>query len=267
VFGDLETSTLRELPAGRKEIQTTVVPTERAAWVDRVWERVREEVGKGRQAYVVVSRIGDDGTESERRALLDVHAELVAGPLSDLKVAMLHGRMPADEKDAVMTAFSRGEVDVLVATTVIEVGVDVPNATVMVVMDADRFGISQLHQLRGRVGRGTEPGLCLLMTSSAEDTPTWARLQAVASTTDGFELSTVDLELRHEGDVLGTRQSGIRSSLRLLSVVRDETVIADAREAAAGVVSDDPELGRHPALAAAVRALESTEQVEFLERT
>jgi len=268
VFGDLETSTLRELPAGRKEIQTTVVPTGRAAWVDRVWERVREEVGRGRQAYVVVSRIGDDETtESDRRALLDVHAELSRGPLSDLKVAMLHGRMPADEKDAVMTSFNRGDVDVLVATTVIEVGVDVPNATVMVVMDAERFGISQLHQLRGRVGRGTEPGLCLLMTSSAEDTPAWERLHAVAATTDGFELSSVDLELRHEGDVLGTRQSGVRSSLRLLSVVRDEVVIADAREAAAEVVAGDPELAGHPALAAAVRALESTEQVEFLERT
>jgi len=269
VFGDLETSTLRELPAGRKEIQTTVVPTGRAAWVDRVWERVREEIGRGRQSYVVVSRIGGDteAGESERRALLDVHAELANGPLSDLRVGMLHGRMPADEKDAVMTAFSRGEVDVLVATTVIEVGVDVPNATVMVVMDADRFGISQLHQLRGRVGRGTEPGLCLLMTSSAEDTPAWERLQAVATTADGFELSSLDLELRHEGDVLGARQSGVRSSLRLLSVVRDEAVISDAREAAVQVVADDPELAAHPALAAAVRELESTEQVDFLERT
>ncbi len=273
VFGDLETSTLRELPAGRKEIQTTVVPTARAAWVDRVWERVREEVSRGRQAYVVVSRIGGDDeggepkAESERRALLDVHAELAGGPLSDLNVAMLHGRMPADEKDAVMTSFNRGEVDVLVATTVIEVGVDVPNATVMVVMDAERFGISQLHQLRGRVGRGTEPGLCLLMTSSSEDTPAWERLRAVAATTDGFELSTVDLELRHEGDVLGARQSGVRSSLRLLSVVRDEDVIADAREAAVQVVADDPELSRQPALAGAIRALESTEQVEYLERT
>ncbi|HUS21531.1 MAG TPA: ATP-dependent DNA helicase RecG [Aeromicrobium sp.] len=269
VFGDLETSTLRELPAGRKEIQTTVVPTERPAWVERVWERVREEVGRGSQAYVVVSRIGGDAdsSESDRRALLDVHAELAGGPLSDLRVAMLHGRMPADEKDAVMTSFNRGEVDVLVATTVIEVGVDVPNATVMVVIDAERFGISQLHQLRGRIGRGNQPGLCLLMTSSDEDTAAWERLQAVAATTDGFALSSVDLELRHEGDVLGTRQSGIRSSLRLLSVVRDEAVIADAREAAAQVVVEDPDLAGHPALDAAVRELESTEQVDFLERT
>ncbi|MFL6089179.1 MAG: ATP-dependent DNA helicase RecG [Aeromicrobium sp.] len=283
VFGDLETSTLRELPAGRKEIQTTVVPDGRQAWVDRVWQRVREEVARGRQAYVVVSRIGADGdaAESDRpplaeasvpaggtpRALLDVHAELVAGPLAGLRVGMLHGRMPADEKDATMTAFAAGNADVLVATTVIEVGVDVPNATVMVVMDAERFGISQLHQLRGRVGRGSEPGLCLLVTSSGEDTPAWERLTAVAATTDGFELSRVDLELRHEGDVLGTRQSGLRSSLRLLSVVRDEAVIEDARAAASAVIASDPELADHPALAAAVQALEATEQAEYLERT
>lgn len=269
VFGDLETSTLRELPAGRKEIQTTVVPTARPAWVARVWERVREEVSRGRQAYVVVSRIGSDSEsgDSDRKALLEVHAELEAGPLAGLRVGMLHGRLTAEEKDATMSSFARGELDVLVATTVIEVGVDVPNATVMVVMDADRFGISQLHQLRGRVGRGGEAGLCLLMTASAEDTPAWERLTAVASTTDGFALSSVDLELRHEGDVLGARQSGIRSSLRLLSVVRDEDVIADAREAATAVIAADPDLSGEPALAAAVRALESTEQVEFLERT
>ncbi|HUP98909.1 MAG TPA: ATP-dependent DNA helicase RecG [Aeromicrobium sp.] len=283
VFGDLETSTLRELPVGRKPIQTTVVPDGRPAWVERVWERVREEVARGRQAYVVVSRIGTEngaessgaessgaessGGESERKALLDVHAELSDGPLAGLRVGMLHGRMPGDQKDASMTAFAAGDVDVLVATTVIEVGVDVPNATVMVVMDAERFGISQLHQLRGRVGRGLEPGLCLLMTSSAEDTPAWERLTAVAATTDGFELSSVDLELRHEGDVLGTRQSGLRSSLRLLSVVRDEAVIEDAREAAVQLVAADPDLAAHPGLAAAVHELETTEQAEFMERT
>jgi ATP-dependent DNA helicase RecG len=271
VFGDLETSTLRELPAGRQEIQTTVVPTGRTAWVDRVWERVREEVGRGRQAYVVVSRIGEgsepgDG-ESEPRSLIELHDELVAGPLAGLRVAMLHGRMAGDEKDAVMTTFAAGAIDVLVATTVIEVGVDVPNASVMVVMDADRFGISQLHQLRGRVGRGREPGLCLLLTASADDAPARERLAAVAASTDGFELSRLDVELRHEGDVLGTRQSGIRSSLRLLSVVRDEAVIADARESAAAVLSADPQLTDHPALAAAVNALEATERADYLERT
>ena len=282
VFGDLETSTLRELPAGRKPIQTTVVPAaERPAWMERAWERVREEVDGGRQAYVVVSRIGvapggDAGhraandTESEdkeTRSLLDVHAELASGPLSGLRLGILHGRLPSDEKDATMNAFASGELDVLVATTVVEVGVDVPNATVMVVMDADRFGVSQLHQLRGRVGRGSEPGLCLLVTASDPDSPSQERLAAVAASTDGFELSRLDVELRHEGDVLGARQSGVRSSLRLLSVVRHEDVIVDAREAAQAVVDADPSLADHPALASAVRALEETEQADYLERT
>jgi ATP-dependent DNA helicase RecG len=161
-----------------------------------------------------------------------------------------------------MTAFAAGNLDVLVATTVIEVGVDVPNASVMVVMDADRFGISQLHQLRGRVGRGSEPGLCLLLTAAPEDAPARERLDAVASSTDGFELSRLDVELRHEGDVLGTRQSGVRSSLRLLSVVRDEDVIADAREAATAVIASDPELTQNPGLAAAVERLEATEKAD-----
>jgi ATP-dependent DNA helicase RecG len=268
VFGDLETSTLRELPAGRKEIQTTVVPSERSAWVARMWQRVREEVARGRQAYVVVSRIGiDDQAESDRASLLDVYNSLSSGPLSDLRLGMLHGRLPADEKDAVMAAFAGGELDVLVATTVVEVGVDVPNATVMVIVDADRFGVSQLHQLRGRVGRGSQSGLCLLVTASPEQSPARERLDAVAGTTDGFALSQLDVELRHEGDVLGARQSGVRSSLRLLSVVRDESVIADARDAAGEVVASDPELSNHSALAAAVSALEATEQAEFMERT
>ena len=270
VFGDLETSTLRELPAGRKPIQTNVVPAaELPAWMDRAWERVREEVDGGRQAYVVVSRIGVAGEEAEKdtRSLLDVHAELASGPLSGLRLGMLHGRLPSDEKDATMNAFAAGELDVLVATTVVEVGVDVPNATVMVVMDADRFGVSQLHQLRGRVGRGSEPGLCLLVTASEPDSPARERLAAVAASTDGFELSRLDVEMRHEGDVLGARQSGVRSSLRLLSVVRHEDVIVDARDASQDVVSADPTLAEHPALAAAVRALEETEQADYLERT
>lgn len=268
VFGDLETSTLRELPAGRSPIQTTVVPADRAAWVDRMWERVREEVSRGRQAYVVVSRIGSDtGEESARASLLEVHDSLASGVLRDLHVGMLHGRMAPDEKDAAMSAFAAGEIDVLVATTVVEVGVDVPNATVMVIFDAERFGVSQLHQLRGRVGRGSEPGLCLMVTSSPDDSPARERLDAVARTTDGFELAQLDVELRHEGDVLGARQSGVRSSLRLLSVVRDEPVIADARTAATAVVEGDPTLAGHPSLAAVVRELENTEQAEFLERT
>lgn len=268
VFGDLEISTLAELPVGRQPIQTTVVPArERPDWLERAWARVREEVGRGRQAYVVVSRIGDEkSAESERRALVDVFAELSDGPLAALRVAMLHGRLDSDEKDATMRAFAAGEIDVLVATTVIEVGVDVPNATVIVILDADRFGVSQLHQLRGRVGRGSEPGLCLLVTDVDAGSPTAQRLRAVASTTDGFELSRLDVELRSEGDVLGTRQSGIRSGLRLLSVIRDEETIERAREAATRIVDADPELVGCPALAAAVAALEQTEQAEYLER-
>lgn len=276
VFGDLDVSVLAQLPAGRQPIQTTVVPiADRPAWLDRAWQRVREEVGRGRQAYVVVSRIGstdepggDAGAEeSPTRSLLELHEELAGGPLHGLRLGALHGRMAADEKDTVMSRFAAGEIDVLVATTVVEVGVDVPNATVMVVMDAERFGISQLHQLRGRVGRGSEPGLCLLVTAADAESPSAERLKAVASTTDGFELSRLDVSMRSEGDVLGTRQSGFRSSLRLLSVVRDEDVIVAAREAATAVVAGDPALSGQPALAAAVAAIEASDSAEYLERT
>ena len=270
VFGDLETSVLSELPAGRQPIQTTVVPVaDKPAWLQRAWDRVREEVGRGRQAYVVVSRIGDgaSGGAQETRSLVDLHAELAEGPLSGLRVGALHGRMSGDEKDTVMSSFAAGQLDVLVATTVIEVGVDVPNASVMVVMDADRFGISQLHQLRGRVGRGGEPGLCLLVTSADAESVAGERLRAVASTTDGFELSRLDVEMRSEGDVLGTRQSGFRSSLRLLSVVKHESVIVRARDSAERVVAVDPTLADEPALRAAAVALESSERAEYLERT
>ena len=276
VFGDLDVSVLAQLPAGRQPIQTTVVPiADRPAWLDRGWQGVREEVGRGRQAYVVVSRIGstdepggDAGAEeSPTRSLLELHEELAGGPLHGLRLGALHGRMAADEKDTVMSRFAAGEIDVLVATTVVEVGVDVPNATVMVVMDAERFGISQLHQLRGRVGRGSEPGLCLLATAADAESPSAERLKAVASTTDGFELSRLDVSMRSEGDVLGTRQSGFRSSLRLLSVVRDEDVIVAAREAATAVVAGDPALSGQPALAAAVAAIEASDSAEYLERT
>ena len=271
VFGDLDVSVLAQLPAGRQPIQTNVVPiADRPAWLDRAWERVREEVGRGRQAYVVVSRIGDGevgADESPTRSLVELHEELAGGALHGLRLGALHGRMAADEKDAVMSRFAAGEIDVLVATTVVEVGVDVPNATVMVVMDAERFGISQLHQLRGRVGRGSEPGLCLLVTSADAESPSAERLKAVASTTDGFELSKLDVSMRSEGDVLGTRQSGFRSSLRLLSVVRDEDVIVAAREVATRVVENDPTLAGEPQLAAAVAAIEASDGAEYLERT
>jgi ATP-dependent DNA helicase RecG len=288
VFGDLATSSLSELPAGRGPISTTVVPAqERPSWLDRVWARVREEVGQGRQAFIVCPRIGDGGTEIDidpddmppddlegadgpaRRqplAVVDVHAMLTAGPLDGLRLAVLHGRLTPEEKDRTMTDFAAGRLDVLVATTVIEVGVDVPNATVMVVLDADRFGISQLHQLRGRIGRGGAAGTCLLVTDVVGDLPARHRLDAVAATSDGFELARLDVEQRHEGDVLGSAQSGRRSRLRLLSLLRDEDLIEAARTEATDLVAADPELAGHPLLAAQVARLVAEEQAEFLDK-
>jgi ATP-dependent DNA helicase RecG len=287
VFGDLDVSTLTELPAGRSPIATHVVPVaERPHYLARTWERIREEVAAGRQAYVVCPRIGGDGppdaedvsaagpAEDEGSpgpgrppiAVLDLAAELTAGPLAGLRVAILHGRLPAEEKEKVMLAFADGLVDVLVTTTVIEVGVDVSNAVVMVIMDADRFGVSQLHQLRGRVGRGSNPGLCLLVTETPETAPGRERLDAVASTLDGFALSRIDLIQRREGDVLGTAQAGRKSSLRLLRLLADEDLIAQAREEATALVAADPALADAPGLAAAVRALIDVERTTFLEK-
>jgi len=280
VFGDLETSTLSQLPKGRSPIASHVVPAaEKPAFLERAWRRIREEVGAGHQAYVVCPRIGDTDDAGEgmppsssddgRRppvAVLDVLPLLAEGPLHGLRIKALHGRMPADDKEATMRAFAAGQIDVLVATTVIEVGVDVPNATVMAVLDADRFGVSQLHQLRGRVGRGSAPGLCLLVTESLEGTPARERLDAVASTTDGFKLAELDLEQRREGDVLGVTQSGRRSSLRLLSLLKDADLIGDARLEAIGLIDDDPELTKHPALAATVAHFVDDEQAEYLEK-
>ncbi|CAN5196251.1 ATP-dependent DNA helicase RecG [soil metagenome] len=283
VFGDLETSTLVELPWGRAPIQTTIVGLrDNPGWLPRVWERVREEVEAGRQCYVVCPRIGDGarraveeatpaaGTPSGEEALLaavdEVTPMLQTGPLSGLRVAPLHGRQPAEVKEQTMRSFARGDVDVLVSTTVIEVGVDVSNATTMVILDADRFGISQLHQMRGRVGRGEHPGLCLLVTNADPESAARKRLDAVAGSTDGFELSRLDLEQRREGDVLGASQSGRRSGLRLLSVLRHEDVIADARAAAGEVVSEDPVLGLHPDLMRAVDRLHESEQAAYLEK-
>ena len=286
VFGDLETSVLAELPAGRAPIQTNVVPlADQPSWIDRAWQRVREEVEKGHQVYVVCPRITGDAQEDgetdqldlddegnevpAKRALAaveDVHAELAAGPLQGLRTAMLHGRLSPDAKDATMRSFAAGEIDVLVATTVIEVGVDVHNATMMVLLDADRFGVSQLHQLRGRVGRGGLPGLCLLVSHAEVGSPARDRLDAVAATTDGFELSRVDLEQRREGDVLGASQSGFRSGLVTLRVLRDEKTIIRAREAAEALLSGDPGLTRAPGLAAAVAEVERSAASEFMEK-
>ncbi|MDQ4012046.1 MAG: ATP-dependent DNA helicase RecG [Actinomycetota bacterium] len=279
VYGDLEVSALRELPAGRSPISTTVVPVgEKPNWLDRVWRRITEEVVAGRQAYVVCPRIGgddaagedadDSATEGGRPplAVLDLVPQLVDGPLAGLRLAALHGRLPGEEKDAVMRSFTAGEIDVLVATTVIEVGVDVPNATVMVIMDAQRFGISQLHQLRGRVGRGSDPGLCLLVTDSPDGTAARERMDAVAATTDGFQLARMDLELRREGDVLGAVQSGRRSTLKLLSLLRDEDLIGQAREAAQHLVETDSELTEHPGLARLAADLLDEERAQFLQK-
>ncbi|MGH3334820.1 MAG: ATP-dependent DNA helicase RecG [Nocardioides sp.] len=286
VFGDLEISTLRELPAGRAPIQTNVVPlADQPHWIGRVWERVREEVGKGHQVYVVCPRItGDEPEEGERdqrdideegndttpqvslTAVEELHDELVQGPLADLRLAVLHGRLAPDQKEQTMRAFADGEVDVLVATTVIEVGVDVANATAMVLLDAERFGVSQLHQLRGRVGRGGLPGLCLLVTRSEAGTPARERLDAVAGSTDGFELSRIDLDQRREGDVLGKSQSGFRSSLQNLRVLRDEKTIVTAREAAEALLDQDPALARAPRLAEAVAEMERSRHSGFMEK-
>ncbi|MGW3311451.1 ATP-dependent DNA helicase RecG [Streptomyces sp. NPDC001073] len=285
VFGDLETSVLDQLPAGRSPIASHVVPAaDKPHFLARAWERVREEVSNGHQAYVVCPRIGDEEDdpkkagkakkkssedEAEKRpplAVLDIAAQLAKGPLQGLRIEVLHGRMHPDDKDAVMRRFAAGDTDVLVATTVIEVGVNVPNATAMVIMDADRFGVSQLHQLRGRVGRGSAAGLCLLVSEMPEASPARQRLNAVASTLDGFELSRIDLEQRREGDVLGQAQSGARTSLRVLSVIEDEEVIAEARQEATALVATDPELTALPGLRTALDALLDEEREQYLDK-
>ncbi|HEY2308442.1 MAG TPA: ATP-dependent DNA helicase RecG [Streptosporangiaceae bacterium] len=292
VYGDLDVSTLAELPGGRSPIATHVVPAaEKPRFLERTWERVREEAEKGRQAYVVCPRIGgDDGAASPGSAdpadpealigpddeeaparpplaVLDVAPALEQGPLAGLRLRVMHGRLPTDDKDSAMRAFAEGSADVLVSTTVVEVGVDVPNATVMVIMDADRFGVSQLHQLRGRVGRGTEPGLCLLVTEAPEDSKARQRLADVAETLDGFRLAEIDLEQRREGDVLGATQAGRKKSLKLLSVLHDRDLIVAAREEATSLVDADPDLAGYPALAAEMSALLDEEQAGFLEKT
>jgi ATP-dependent DNA helicase RecG len=279
VFGDLDFSTLRELPLGRQPITTHVVPVkEKPSFLERAWQRINEEVAQGHQAYIVAPRISADsdanadidflfGEESsEITSVEELAPTLHAGPLKGLKIAILHGRLSADEKDSTMQAFTKGEINVLVSTTVIEVGVDVPNATIMVIMDADRFGVSQLHQLRGRVGRGTSPGLCLLVTQCEEETPARERLNAVAGTLDGFELSRIDLEQRREGDVLGASQSGTQSHLRLLRVLRDEALIEQAREDAELLIATDNDLSDYPALKAELAQLQRDQAVDYLDK-
>ncbi|GAB3576964.1 ATP-dependent DNA helicase RecG [Leifsonia lichenia] len=278
VFGDLDVSTIAQLPAGRQGIESFVVPlADRPGWERRIWERAAEEIGKGRQVFVVCPAITgkdreDDGEDAEQdedgapaRPIANVEsvtAHLRADPLFlNARIGMLHGKLSSDAKDETMRAFASGDLDLIVATTVIEVGVDVPNASAMVILDADRFGVSQLHQLRGRVGRGGVPGLCLMVTSAEQETLARERVEAVAATLDGFELANIDLELRREGDVLGSRQSGGRSSLRLLRVVTDGELIQEARTAAEETLADDAGLAAHPALAAALaRRLDESER-------
>ncbi|GAA1708000.1 ATP-dependent DNA helicase RecG [Isoptericola hypogeus] len=299
VFGDLETSSLTQVPAGRAGVTSHVVPAGNPRWLERTWARVREEVDSGHRVYVVCPRIhpdadlaaagqspskdfddvpdllelvdgdgtGQAGERAPLRAVLEVADMLRETPqLAGLEVGVLHGQMAPADKESAMARFTTGEVQVLVSTTVIEVGVDVPEATVMVVFDADRFGLSQLHQLRGRVGRGSAPGLCLLVSTAQPGTPAAARVEALAETTDGFRLATLDLELRSEGDVLGAAQSGRSSSLRLLRVVQDADVISQARHEASAVVESDPDLDFQPELQAAIAAQLDDEQEEFLER-
>ena len=277
VFGDLDVSTLRELPLGRAPITTHVVPVlEKPGYLERAWSRIKEEVSQGHQAYIVAPRISAAVSEDADMEFLmgesatviasveELGPQLQSGPLSGLKVAPLHGRLSAEEKDATMRAFANKEIDVLVSTTVIEVGVDVPNATVMVIMDADRFGVSQLHQLRGRIGRGTSPGLCLLVTSAVAEGSARVRLDAVAETLDGFELSRIDLEQRREGDVLGASQSGGKSHLRLLRVLRDESLIESAREDASTLL--DTGLKDYPLLAAELAQVQADATAEFIDK-
>jgi ATP-dependent DNA helicase RecG len=292
VYGDLETSELRELPAGRSKVDTTVVPiTDKPGWLDRVWERVHKEVAKGRQVYIVCPRIGegdeggqlddpadtaDLGPDSDEEAaqtasVLSTYAELKAGPLAGLRLGLMHGRLSGDQKSAVMADFATGTCDVLISTTVIEVGVNVPNATLMIILDADRFGVSQLHQLRGRVGRGSyddadHKNYCLLLTRLPSAHPSLRRLESVAETTDGFALARLDLEERREGDVLGDLQSGRRSRLKLLSLLRDEKLIIDARVEARQVVAGDPSLVEHPELQEFLWESFDSERADYLHK-
>lgn len=297
VFGDLETSVLDELPAGRSPVETHLVPWERQAWVDGVWRRAAQEVAAGGRVYVVCPRIdvteeaqqaladgAEDGGEDLPSDLLDALADdgaparplaavtewqerLAAEPaLAGLAVATVTGRMSQAEKDDAMATFASGETPILLATTVIEVGVDVPAATMMVILDADRFGLSQLHQLRGRVGRGSRPSICMAVTGVEVGSPAFHRLKAFAETTDGFKLAEADLELRSEGNVLGAAQSGRRSDLALLRVTKDGRLIERARQEAEAIVAQDPGLTEHRDLAAAIADRLDEESQAYLER-
>lgn len=290
IFGDLEISTLKELPLGRAPITTHLVADTNELWLRRTWHRMAEEVAQDRRVFVVCPRISagtaeDDGsddappldaegeTKRELNSVESMVEMLRAMPILDgIEIGTLHGRMSGEDKDAAMAAFSSGRTPILVTTTVIEVGVDVPQASLMVVMDADRFGLAQLHQLRGRVGRGGTPGVCLAIAPVPDkvrgepDPPSVKRLEAFASTIDGFELAEADLKERREGNVLGASQAGRTSSLRLLRVMTDAKIIERARKHARAVVAEDPALDQHPYLDEAIRRALNPESEEFLER-
>ena len=262
VFGDMSVSSLTELPAGRKEIDSHVVRAGDPALVSRVWSRVAEEIAKGHQAFVVCPKIDETEKELSGASVEKTVAQLRKNAaLTGVRIQELHGRMDADQKSQIMQAFSAKEIDLLVSTTVIEVGVDVPNATTMVILDADNFGISQLHQLRGRVGRGSAKGLCLLLTAAEDDSIALQRIEAVAAESDGFKLSEIDLELRREGDVLGASQSGGRSSLRLLRVIQDSELIQKVRTELEELFEADPLLANHPTLRLAIDQANAAENL------
>jgi ATP-dependent DNA helicase RecG len=262
VFGDMSVSSLTELPAGRKDIDSHVVRAGDKNLVSRVWVRVAEEVAKGHQVFVVCPKIDESDKEHSGASVETTTNQLRKNPnLASLRIDTLHGRMEPENKSEVMAKFLNKEIDVLVATTVIEVGVDVPNATVMVILDADNFGISQLHQLRGRVGRGQAKGLCLLLTGAEDGSIALQRIEAVASESDGFKLSEIDLELRREGDVLGASQSGGRSSLRLLQVIRDKALIQKVRVEVEELFQKDPDLESLPNLHLAIEEMNAVENL------
>jgi ATP-dependent DNA helicase RecG len=259
VYGDLDVSVLDELPPRRSPILTSWARTD--IEVDQVWDQVRAEVAVGRQAYVVCPLI-EESEKLEVASATETYERLALVDLKGLRLSLLHGKMASADKEAVMSAFRAGEVDVLVATTVIEVGVDVPNATIMVICDADRFGIAQLHQLRGRVGRGAHQSHCVLI-SQEPSADGEARIEALVASTDGFELAEIDLELRGEGTIMGARQKG-QNDLRLASLRRDAAWVPKARQAAMALVDVEGTMNSYPVLGAEVALLLHPDDEEYL---
>lgn len=279
-FGDLDLLTLKGMPPGRTKVETFRVDTANRTWTARTWQRAAEEIAAGHRVFVVCPAINPgstsaDGAEGEEGEdarepianVSDTVSQLRSLPaLKGIEIGILYGQMSAEEKDQAMADFTAGRTPLLVATTVIEVGVDVPEATMMVILDADRFGLAQLHQLRGRIGRGKFGGVCLVWSRVQPDTLASRRLDAFTKTTDGFELAAFDLQLRESGDILGDSQSGRASSLKILDLLADEEVISQARKDAKHLVAGDPHLQQHQVLQQAIARRVSEEEQEFLER-